>query len=76
MRAGPPGTEPWIPPLTGFPIKNVGNDREGKTGMTEGDIGNCHSEPTAVIPSVARNLVVSTTECLEKQILRFAQDDR
>ena len=29
-----------------------------------------------VIPSVARNLVVSITECLEKQILRFAQDDR
>ena len=28
-----------------------------------------------VIPSVARNLVVSTTERLEKQILRFAQDD-
>ena len=27
------------------------------------------------IPSVARNLVVSPTERLEKQILRFAQDD-
>ena len=46
---GDPGSFSSAPPFMrvrleqnpGFPIKNVGNDREGKTGMTEGDIGNC-----------------------------------
>ena len=54
------------PPLEqktpGFPIKNVGNDREGKTGMTEGDIGKCqrmteHLQFPTPVPDLIGDLI-------------------
>ena len=57
IYAAPPGTKnPWIPD------KNVGNDREGKTGMTEGDIGKCqrmteHLQFPTPVPDLIGDLI-------------------
>ena len=59
MWSGPDARKKTKDP--GSPIKNVGDDREGKTGMTEEDIGKCqrrseHIHASVIIQNIALSL--------------------